>query len=68
MPVPQRNSHIVRIVEGLRGKVPVRMELVLRFDYGHIVPWVTHLKDGVRAIAGPILRFYIVPFLRVART
>ncbi len=55
MPVPQRNSHIVRIVEGLRGKVPVRMELVLRFDYGHIVPWVTHLKDGVRAIAGPNL-------------
>jgi GH15 family glucan-1,4-alpha-glucosidase len=31
------------------------MELVLRFDYGHIVPWVTHLKDGVRAIAGPNL-------------
>ncbi len=55
MPVRQRNSHIVRIVEGIRGEVPVRMELALRFDYGRIVPWVTALKDGVRAIAGPNL-------------
>ncbi|MGA2046100.1 MAG: glycoside hydrolase family 15 protein [Terracidiphilus sp.] len=55
MPVRQRNSLIVRIVEGIRGKVPVRMELALRFDYGRTVPWVTHIKDGVRAIAGPNL-------------
>ena len=55
MPVRQRNSHIVRIVEGIRGKVDVRMELALRFDYGRTVPWVTHIKDGVRAIAGPNL-------------
>jgi GH15 family glucan-1,4-alpha-glucosidase len=55
MPMRQRNSHIVRIVEGIRGRVPVRMELALRFDYGRTVPWVTHIKDGVRAIAGPNL-------------
>jgi len=55
MPVRQRDSHIVRIVEGIRGTVPVRMELALRFDYGRTVPWVTHLKDGVRAVAGPNL-------------
>jgi GH15 family glucan-1,4-alpha-glucosidase len=55
MPVRQRNSHIVRIVEGLRGKIAVRMELALRFDYGRTVPWVTHIKGGVRAIAGPNL-------------
>jgi GH15 family glucan-1,4-alpha-glucosidase len=55
MPVRQRHSHIVRIVEGIRGKVALRMELSLRFDYGRTVPWVTHLKDGVRAIAGPNL-------------
>jgi GH15 family glucan-1,4-alpha-glucosidase len=55
MPVRQRNSHIVRIVEGVRGKIAVRMELALRFDYGRTVPWVTHIKDGVRAIAGPNL-------------
>jgi GH15 family glucan-1,4-alpha-glucosidase len=55
MPVRQRNSHIVRIVEGIRGKVPVRMEMALRFDYGLTVPWVTRIPGGVRAIAGPNL-------------
>jgi GH15 family glucan-1,4-alpha-glucosidase len=55
MPLRQRNSHIVRIVEGIRGKIAVRMELALRFDYGRTVPWVTSIKDGVRAIAGPSL-------------
>jgi len=55
MPVRQRTSHIVRIVEGIRGKIPVRMEMALRFDYGRTVPWVTAIKDGVRAIAGPNL-------------
>jgi GH15 family glucan-1,4-alpha-glucosidase len=52
MPVRQRNSHIVRIVEGIRGKVPIRMEMALRFDYGRRVPWVTHIKSGVRVVAG----------------
>jgi GH15 family glucan-1,4-alpha-glucosidase len=55
MPVRQQHSHIVRIVEGILGKVAVRMELALRFDYGRTVPWVTHIQDGVRAIAGPNL-------------
>jgi GH15 family glucan-1,4-alpha-glucosidase len=55
MPVRQRNSHIVRIVEGIRGNIPVRMEMALRFDYGRTVPWVTRIKDGVRAVAGPNL-------------
>ncbi|MDQ3865922.1 MAG: glycoside hydrolase family 15 protein [Actinomycetota bacterium] len=44
---------IVRIVEGLDGSVPVRSELVIRFDYGRIVPWVRRV-DGARiAVAGP---------------
>jgi GH15 family glucan-1,4-alpha-glucosidase len=55
MPVRQKNSHIVRIVTGIRGKVAVRMELALRFDYGRTVPWVTRIRNGVRAIAGPNL-------------
>jgi GH15 family glucan-1,4-alpha-glucosidase len=55
MPVRQQHSHIVRMVKGIRGKVAVRMELALRFDYGRTVPWVTHIKNGVRAIAGPNL-------------
>ncbi len=55
MPVRGRNSDVVRIVEGVRGEMEMRMELVLRFDYGRTVPWVTHIKDGIQAIAGPNL-------------
>ncbi len=55
MPTRDDNSDVVRIVEGLRGTVPMRMELALRFDYGHTVPWVTATKDGVRAVGGPSL-------------
>ncbi len=55
MPLRQQDSHVVRIVQGIRGKVAVRMEMALRFDYGRTVPWVTHIKDGIRAVAGPNL-------------
>ncbi len=55
MPVRGQNSDVVRIVEGLRGNLAVRMELALRFEYGRTVPWVTRIEDGVRAIAGPSL-------------
>jgi len=49
------NSCIVRIVQGRRGTVPMRMELSLRFDYGASVPWVTKRRggNGIVAIAGP---------------
>jgi len=49
------NSCIVRVVEGRRGTVPMRMELSLRFDYGTSVPWVTKRRggNGIVAIAGP---------------
>ncbi len=57
MPVRNGESHLVRIVAGRRGRVAMAMELVLRFDYGEAVPWVTRLPggDGIRAIAGPDL-------------
>ena len=56
MPPRGRNSDIVRLVRGERGRVKMRMELVLRFDYGRTVPWVTRMDDGaLRAIAGPDL-------------
>jgi len=55
MPIREHHSDVVRIVEGLRGKLPLRMELALRFDYGRTVPWVTALNDGIRAVAGPNL-------------
>jgi GH15 family glucan-1,4-alpha-glucosidase len=45
--------HLMRIVEGLRGQVPMRMELLLRPDYGSIVPWTELAPDGVSATAGP---------------
>ncbi len=52
-----RSGSVVRIVEGRRGRVAMRMELVLRFDYGEVVPWVTRLPegDGIQAVAGPEL-------------
>jgi GH15 family glucan-1,4-alpha-glucosidase len=54
MPVGEAGSDLVRIVVGRRGTVALRMELVLRFDYGASVPWVSRLRDGrLRAIAGP---------------
>ena len=54
MPPRGRNSDIVRLVRGDRGRVAMRTELVLRFDYGRTVPWVSRLPDGTfRAIAGP---------------
>ncbi len=54
MPVGGEASHVARIVIGRRGRLAMRCELVLRFDYGSIVPWVTRLEDGtLEAIAGP---------------
>lgn len=55
MPIRERHSDVVRIVEGVKGKVPLRMDLALRFDYGRTVPWVTRIEDGIRAVAGPNL-------------
>jgi GH15 family glucan-1,4-alpha-glucosidase len=55
MPPRGVHSDVVRVVEGIRGSVKVRMELALRFDYGRTIPWVTSISDGVRAIAGPNL-------------
>src|SRR5579862_9849373 len=47
-------ANLVRIVEGLSGRVAFRTELVVRFNYGAIVPWVNRLADGaINVIAGP---------------
>jgi GH15 family glucan-1,4-alpha-glucosidase len=54
MPVRDRHSTVVRIVTGQRGRIRMSLELILRFDYGSRVPWVTRLADGTLcAIAGP---------------
>jgi GH15 family glucan-1,4-alpha-glucosidase len=44
---------LMRIVQGLRGRVPMRMQLIIRFGYGLIVPWVQRVPDGIVAQAGP---------------
>ncbi|QCP48712.1 glycoside hydrolase family 15 protein [Trinickia violacea] len=55
MPPGNGWSELARIVVGKRGTVRMRMELVLRFDYGFSVPWVTSLSrdNGIKAIVGP---------------
>jgi GH15 family glucan-1,4-alpha-glucosidase len=53
MPLRDSAPDVVRIVEGLRGQVRVRMELVIRFDYGSIVPWVRTIDGVLRAVGGP---------------
>jgi GH15 family glucan-1,4-alpha-glucosidase len=53
MPLSDKRWDIVRIVEGLSGKVDLRMELVVRFDYGSIVPWVRRAEDVLLITAGP---------------
>jgi GH15 family glucan-1,4-alpha-glucosidase len=44
---------VMRIVEGLRGRVPMRMELALRPDYASITPWIEAASDGAVVTAGP---------------
>ena len=54
MPLGARHPTLIRLVVGVSGRVRMGAELILRFGYGAIVPWVTRLEDGsLRAIAGP---------------
>jgi GH15 family glucan-1,4-alpha-glucosidase len=53
MPPRTAAPDVVRIVEGRRGRVAMRMELIIRYDYGSIVPWVRSMDCGLSAIAGP---------------
>ena len=54
MLVGSERPTLIRVVRGLEGKVTMRSELVIRFDYGSIVPWVTRdVFGGLKAVAGP---------------
>ncbi len=53
MPPSDERWDLVRIVEGLRGTVNLRMELIVRFDYGSILPWARRSKDLLLITAGP---------------
>ena len=62
-----RATELVRLIRGERGVVPMRFELVLRFDYGAIVPWVRRRPDGISAIAGPDAVLLLTPLPLVGK-
>jgi GH15 family glucan-1,4-alpha-glucosidase len=54
MPLRETTPRIIRMVRGDSGTVHMEMDLVIRFDYGLTVPWVTQRRDGsLQAVAGP---------------
>jgi GH15 family glucan-1,4-alpha-glucosidase len=61
MPPDGEQLAVVRSVEGRAGEVPMRMELVMRFDYGAVVPWVRRTADGLHAVAGPDALSFAAP-------
>jgi GH15 family glucan-1,4-alpha-glucosidase len=61
MPPRGEAPDVVRIVEGVRGRVRMRSELLLRFDYGSVEPWVRTVEGEVGAIAGPHAAWLATP-------
>ena len=53
MPLRSEQASVVRVVEGISGRVAMRMELAVRFDYGWAVPWMQRAGDHLHGIAGP---------------
>ena len=53
MPPRDSTPDLVRIVEGVKGRVEMRMDLTIRFDYGSIIPWLRRVDSARVAIAGP---------------
>jgi GH15 family glucan-1,4-alpha-glucosidase len=44
---------LLRVVVGVKGQVRMKLQLIIRFDYGSVVPWVRRIDHGISAIAGP---------------
>lgn len=55
MMIKDTHPTLIRLVEGIEGEVELNLELIIRFDYGSIVPWVRRNidQDGIHAVAGP---------------
>jgi GH15 family glucan-1,4-alpha-glucosidase len=53
MPIREETVDVIRIVEGVHGDVPMRMHLTIRFDHGHVIPWVRRVGGALAAVAGP---------------
>jgi GH15 family glucan-1,4-alpha-glucosidase len=67
MPPRDVTPDLVRIVKGLRGRVEMQTELVIRFDYGSVVPWVVSRDGALHAIAGPNALYLRTPVKTVGR-
>jgi len=58
LPPRDDGADLVRLIRGVRGRVELRTEFILRFDCGFSVPWIEHLEDaGLRAVAGQLESF-----------
>lgn len=71
MPLGDRRASIVRRVEGLSGTVHMQHEIIMRFDYASVLPWVSRMSDSAGekllvAIAGPAALSLRGPHLPVA--
>jgi GH15 family glucan-1,4-alpha-glucosidase len=53
MPPRDGAPQLIRIVEGISGRVPMRSALRMRFSYGRVVPWVHKHEGRTVAVAGP---------------
>jgi GH15 family glucan-1,4-alpha-glucosidase len=53
MPPAESIPNVLRLVEGVRGRVAMRMELITRFDYGWVVPWTRRENGALLAVGGP---------------
>jgi len=53
MPPRTQEPRLVRMVSGRKGTVAMRLQFIVRFDYGSVIPWVSRVDGGVRAVAGP---------------
>jgi len=53
MPIRSKAPKLVRVVVGKRGTVRMQTHLVIRFDYGSVMPWVRQIEGGIRAVGGP---------------
>ena len=53
--MPPRTAHpdLVRLVHGIEGRVEMEMDLVVRFDYGRLVPWARRVGGDMRYVSGP---------------
>jgi len=68
MPLRKGDPVLVRIVEGVSGRVGMRMKLVIRLDYGSVIPWVRTREGVLSAVGGPDALYLHTPVKRGAST